>query len=87
MRGQADVPGTRVKPRLARPHQLLQHSCQALQTRADALQALASAVPNIYKALSALSAHDMDIATSVLLDTACIWVGTGFVSCKQVAFG
>ena len=44
-------------------------------------------MPNIYKALSQLSAHDMDIATSILLDTACIWVGTGFVSCKQVAFG
>ena len=40
----------------------------------------------IYSALTALSAHDMEVLSAVLSGAACVWVGSGFVPASRVAF-
>ena len=51
------------------------------------LQQLAQAVPQIYNALAALGQQDVEMVNAVLADSACIWVGNGFVTPSRVAFG
>ena len=50
------------------------------------LQQLAQAVPQIYNALAALGQQDVEMVNAVLGDSACIWVGNGFVTPSRVAF-
>ena len=50
------------------------------------LQQLAQAVPQIYNALAALGQQDVEMVNAVLADSACIWVGNGFVTPSRVAF-
>ncbi len=50
------------------------------------LQQLAQAVHQIYNALAALGQQDVEMVNAVLADSACIWVGNGFVTPSRVAF-
>lgn len=48
-------------------------------------QSLATAVPRIYNALLELSAHEAEVAHSLLTSAPCIWMGRGFVTPDKVA--
>eukprot|EP00951_Prasinocladus_malaysianus_P014794 scaffold112866_cov19-Prasinocladus_malaysianus.AAC.1 len=58
-----------------------------VQVEATALcQALASAVPGLYSALSDLDGSQMEVAREMLGDSRCIWVGNGFQKPSKVLF-
>lgn len=48
-------------------------------------QSLATAVPQIYRALTSLSEHEAEVAFSLLTNSPCIWTGRGFVLPDKVA--
>jgi hypothetical protein len=48
-------------------------------------QRLSAIVPLLYGELTALGAHDMEVAHQLLLGSPCIWVGNAFVSSDRVA--
>lgn len=50
------------------------------------LQQVAQAVPQIYNAFAGLGQQDMEMINAVLADSACVWVGNGFVTPGTVAF-
>jgi len=50
------------------------------------LQQVAQAVPQIYNALAGLGQQDVEMINAVLADSACVWVGSGFVTPGTVAF-
>ena len=49
------------------------------------VQVLATVAPDMYKTLLKMNAHDSDIARTILQDSKWIWIGAGFVSCKNIA--
>ena len=48
-------------------------------------QVLATVAPDMYKSILRMNAHDKDIAKTILQDAKWIWIGAGFVGCKNVA--
>ena len=54
-------------------------------TDVSTAQLLSSAVPEIYRALTSLDEHDMEVARAVLGTASCIWVGMTFAPANRVA--
>ncbi len=49
-------------------------------------QALAAAVPQLYRSVAALSSDEYQVARGMLYGGRCVWVGNGFAHASKVAF-